>query len=255
MQDLKRLASYAAKGCRAELLRTAETLFGVSNDDGNCSSPSSKPLFGLRMKSLVYITGSITFADLEAGRVSDIDVLDAQVKNWLLRPAAHLAAMTPTIGEQYEHGMSLFALELMFFEPHGQYLGGNDSQGQSGKMFLLAFERFRTWLVSRKQVEADFGEEQAKNVRDWARNGLFHYGQIKDGLLVDIRHMSKGPFYKNPVWEGWLVDPWQLLGEMNEYFDDYIRTLRNPSTAEDQQLIGNFKKTFRRLITAPDGAT
>jgi hypothetical protein len=98
------------------------------------------------MKSLVYITGSITFADLEAGRVSDIDVLDAQVKNWLLRPAAHLAAMTPTIGEQYEHGMSLFALELMFFEPHGQYLGGNDSQGQSGKMFLLAFERFRAWL-------------------------------------------------------------------------------------------------------------
>lgn len=28
MQDLKRLASYAAKGCRAELLRTAETLLG-----------------------------------------------------------------------------------------------------------------------------------------------------------------------------------------------------------------------------------
>ena len=26
--DLKRLASYAAKGCRAELLRTAETLLG-----------------------------------------------------------------------------------------------------------------------------------------------------------------------------------------------------------------------------------
>ena len=32
MQDLKRLASYAAKGCRAELLRTAETLFGVQSD-------------------------------------------------------------------------------------------------------------------------------------------------------------------------------------------------------------------------------
>ncbi len=207
------------------------------------------------MKSLVYITGSITFADLEAGRVSDIDVLDAQVKNWLFRPAAHLAAMTPTIGERYEHGMSLFALELMFFEPHGQYLGGNDSQGQSGKMFLLALERFRAWLVSQKRVDADFGEEQAKNVRDWARNGLFHSGQIKDGLLVDIRHMSKGPFYRNPVWKGWLVDPWQLLRDMNEYFDDYIRTLRNPSTAEDQQLIENFKKTFRRLITAPDGAT
>jgi hypothetical protein len=27
LRDLKRLASYAAKGCRAELLRTAETLF------------------------------------------------------------------------------------------------------------------------------------------------------------------------------------------------------------------------------------
>jgi hypothetical protein len=207
------------------------------------------------MKDLVYITGNVTFAHLEEGRVSDIDVLDAQVKNWLLRPAAHLAAMTPKIGERYEHGMSLFALELMFFEPHGQYLGGTDSQGQSGKMFLLAFERFRAWLVSQKRVETDFGEAQAKNVRDWARNGLFHSGQIKDGLLVDIRHMSKGPFYKNPVRKGWLVDPWQLLQDMNKYFDDYIRTLRNPSTAEDHQLIVNFKKTFRRLITAPDGAT
>jgi hypothetical protein len=207
------------------------------------------------MKSLVYITGSITFADLEAGRVSNIDVLDAQVKNWLFKPAAHLAAMTPTHSERYEHGMSLFALELMFFEPHGQYLDGNDSQGQSGKMFLLAFERFRTWLLARKRVDAAFGENQAKNVCDWARNGLFHSGQIKDGLLVDIRHMSKGPFYKNPVWEGWLVDPWQLLQDMNEYFDDYIRTLRDPSTAGDKKLIENFETTFRRLITAPDGAT
>jgi hypothetical protein len=207
------------------------------------------------MKRIVYITGNITFADLDEGRVSDIDVLSAQAKNWLFRPAEHLADMIPTIGERYEHGMSLFALELMFFEPHGQYLSGSDSQGKSGEIFLLAFERFRAWLVSRNRVEADFDEEQAKKVRDWARNGLFHSGQIKDGLLVDIRQMSMGPFYKNPVWEGWLVDPWQLLQDMNGYFDDYIDTLRKPSTPEDQQLIANFKKTFQRLFTAPDGAT
>jgi len=207
------------------------------------------------MKRLVYITGDITFADLEAERVSKIDVLEAQVKNWLFMPAEHLAAITPTIGKKYEHGMSLFALELMFFEPHGQYLTGKDSQRQSGKLFLHAFDKFRTWLASRNRVDAEFGEEQAKNVHDWARNGLFHSGQIKDGLLVDIRRMSKGPFSKNPKWEGWLVNPWQLLRDIEDYFEDYIYTLRNPSTSEDQQLVENFQQTFRRLITAPDGAT
>ena len=32
LRDLKRLASYAAKGCRAQLLRTAEMLLGVIRD-------------------------------------------------------------------------------------------------------------------------------------------------------------------------------------------------------------------------------
>lgn len=206
------------------------------------------------MKGLVYITGGITFADLDAGRVSPVDVLEAQVRNWLLEPARHLASMKPTIGQRYEHGMSLFALELMFFEPHGQYLTGENSDGQSGRIFLYAFERFRDWLLLRRRISREFGSEQAKQVRDWARNGLFHSGQIKDGLLVDIRNTGSGPFFRNPVWNGWLVDPWQLLDDVDAYFGQYITTLKKPSGLEDEQLVRNFETTFRRLVVAPAGA-
>ena len=67
------------------------------------------------MKHLVYITGNLTFADLEAGRVSKVEVLRQLIRNWLFMPAKHLPEMEPVVGERYEHGMSLFALELMFF--------------------------------------------------------------------------------------------------------------------------------------------
>jgi hypothetical protein len=203
------------------------------------------------MKGLVYITGNITFADLDAARVSHVDVHEAQVRNWLLKPARHLAAMAPTIGRQYEHGMALFALELMFFEPHGQYLTGENSDRQSGRIFLHAFERFRRWLLSRDRIGSDFTPEQATKVRDWARNGLFHSGQIKDGLLVDIRNIGRRPFFKNPLWDGWLVDPWQLLNDVEEYFGQYITILKTPSDPEHQEISKHFERTFQRLLVAP----
>lgn len=206
------------------------------------------------MKGLVYIVGDITFADLEAERASPVDVHEAQVTKWLLQPAQHLASMPPSIGSRYEHGMSLFALELMFFEPHGQYLTGEDSNGRAGEIFSRAFERFRGWLISQRRVQEDFGTTQAHQVRDWARNGLFHSGHIKDGLLVDIRNQGKGPFYRNPVWDGWLVDPWQLLQDIQKYFAEYINVLRNPCSREQQLLLENFLRTFQRLVVAPTGA-
>jgi hypothetical protein len=58
------------------------------------------------MKNLVYIVESITFADLEGGRVPHVDVLEKQVRNWLLKPARHLAYIatlkTPSDPEHQE---------------------------------------------------------------------------------------------------------------------------------------------------------
>lgn len=204
------------------------------------------------MKNLVFITGAITFADLDAGRVSNIEVLKQQVHNWLLAPAKHLAAMEPVIGRQYEHGMSLFALELMFFEPHGQYLSGTDSTGKAGQAFSIGFDRFRSWLQDNNRIGKEFGADEAKKVRNWARNGLFHSGQLKDGLLVDMRRSEKYAFYKNPAWEGWLVDPWNLLNDIEQYFVSYIHALTSASHPEHCSLKSAFEKTFQRLVVAPN---
>ncbi|HEY4211612.1 MAG TPA: hypothetical protein VGM84_09045 [Steroidobacteraceae bacterium] len=203
------------------------------------------------VKHLVYITGRITFGNLDSGRVDPVDVLQEQVRNWLLGPAGRLASMKPSISGQYEHGMSLFALELMFFEPHGQYLSGEDSKRRAGEMFQVGFERFRNWLEANKRVRKEFGPDEGRKVRDWARNGLFHNGQIKDGLLVDIRHVEKYPFYRNPAWNGWLVDPWVLLKDLEQYFESYIDILRSATHPEHGTLKRAFEKTFRRLVVAP----
>jgi hypothetical protein len=203
------------------------------------------------MKHLVYITGNLTFADLEAGRVSKVEVLRQLIRNWLFMPAKHLAEMDPVIGDRYEHGMSLFALELMFFEPHGQFLTGADSKGKAGETFLIGFERFRVWLTSNNRIGQDFGMAESRKVRDWARNGLFHSGYIKDGLLVDIRRSESRPFFKNPMWEGWLVDPWQLLPDLESYCEAFVRELESESDPEHSALYASFEKTFDRMVVAP----
>ncbi|MBE2264833.1 MAG: hypothetical protein IAE64_01110 [Flavobacteriales bacterium] len=203
------------------------------------------------MKDLIYVVGDITFGDLDEGRASPIDVHEAQVTKWLLEPASYLAKMKPTIGVRYEHGMSLFALELMFFEPHGQYITGEDSQGKAGKIFLEGFNRFLEWLKATDRVAENI-DLNASQFLDWSRNGLFHSGQVKDGLLVDIRNLENGPFNKNPAFDGWLVDPWELLKDIREYFLEYINVLRKPVTPEHRQLFANFQKTFDRLIVPPD---
>jgi hypothetical protein len=203
------------------------------------------------MKHLVYITGNLTFADLETGRVSKVEVLRQLLRNWLFAPAKYLAEMEPVIGHRYEHGMSLFALELMFFEPHGQFLTGADSRGKAGEAFLIGFERFRVWLTLNNRIGKDFGVAEGRRVRDWARNGLFHSGHIKDGLLVDIRRSESQPFLKNPLWEGWLVDPWQLLPDLENYFESYILALESESDPEHSVLYASFEKTFDRMVVAP----
>jgi hypothetical protein len=203
------------------------------------------------MKHLVYITGNLTFADLEAGRISKVEVMRHLIRNWLFMPAKHLAEMEPVMGHRYEHGMSLFALELLFFEPHGQFLTGADSQGKAGETFLLGFERFRVWLIGNNRIGQDFGGAEARKVRDWARNGLFHSGHIKDGLLVDIRRSESRSFFKNPIWEGWLVDPWELLKDIESYFESYVRELESESARKDSVFYASFEKTFDRMVVAP----
>ncbi len=203
------------------------------------------------LKNLVYIVAATTFADLEAGRVSKVEIHKQQVRNWLLRPARHLASMEPTVAKNYEHGMALFALELMFFEPHGQYISGENSSGSASATFMIGFKRFCDWLMKREHKAQHFTEENIREIRDQSRNGLFHSGQIKDGLLVDIRRTSKEAFYKNPCWDGWLVDPWNLLSRMEEYFAEYIAILIDENHREYGKLYLPFAKTFDRLVIAP----
>lgn len=199
------------------------------------------------MKNLIYITENISFGDLETGKISPVQVYKKQVKNWLFKPAKCLSDMNDNRFNYYENGISLFILLLTFFESHRQYITGQDSNRNSGRIFATGFDRFKKYIILTGKVDTNFRDFNSSKLYDWARNGLFHNGYIKNGLLVDMRRNKKLVFYNNPLWDGWLVDPWNLLDALETYFEEYTNILENPSHIEYSTLKSNFDKTFERF--------
>lgn len=198
-------------------------------------------------KKLIFITEDITMGDLETGRISSVQVYKKQMTNWLFRPARHLAEMKGDKFNNYENGIALFVLLLTFFESHGQYISGIDSNGKSRQIFRSGFQRFANYITIKNKVDSCFAEFDSSKLYDWARNGLFHNGYIKNGLLVDITKRKKLVFYKDIRFDGWLVDPWIMLDEMESYFTEYMNILEDLSNVEYADLKNNFDKTFERF--------
>jgi len=194
----------------------------------------------------VRITKKISFADLKQGKVSYFDVYESQVNSWIFEPAECLAKLRSN-GDT-DKGMAILALLLMFFEPHGQYLTGNDKGGSKQK-FVFAFERFVQFLIKKKRVKEDIQELKADSFYKFARCGLFHSLKLSNELLINVFDIGGTSILKNPLFsEGWIVSPWILLDDMKAYLEHYVKELKQPASTT---LIENFNKTFNRLLIEP----
>ena len=195
------------------------------------------------MDSLILITKNISFADLTSRRKSSIDVYEEQMKSWIFRPLQQLALDKKIT---FENGYSMFALELLFFEPHGKYLSGNSKTG-SNKTFTLGFESFLKYLQQNNLIDnCTLNKIQVSQFYRISRCGIFHDMTIKSGLLIDSIHSdsSKVFYYKSSV-NRILVSPWNLLDALIKYFDDYIQILKVNNQTNEYK---NFEKTFKTLF-------
>ena len=195
--------------------------------------------------SMIRITREISFQDLQDGKISRFEVYAEQVRAWIFRPAKELAGLR----DDTDKGMAVLALLLMFFEPHGQYLSGKDSQSQSGVTFVKAFDRFVRFLPEGKMMDSEGIKELSDVFWKFARCGLFHSLTLSDKLMIDALGMQKVSLSKNPCLKNsWLVNPWLLLDDMESYLTSYMQDLND---GKDQKLVNNFRATFERLLVEP----
>lgn len=192
---------------------------------------------------IVRITRNLGFDQVQSGAVTPIQAYKIQVKDWIIGPARALATQQP---RNTDYGMAILALELMFFEPHGEFLDGTLSG--SKKRFCAAFDRFRAHLNNCGQLGDDTAMLASEKVYKWARCGLFHSSLLATELLVDAVDFSRRPLAKNPVLQGWLVDPWRLLQCLEEYLEAYAKEVELDQSGV---LAKNFSSTFTKLFNEP----
>ena len=212
---------------------------------------------------LIYITSQITFRDVQQGYPKH-EVLNGELQEWLFRPARILAESSAGNFSAMGTGMALLVLELMFFEHHGQYLTGKNSDAKasvdtkisSSRAFCIGFAAFRDYLVECRGQCADLLDVDPKHLYKLARCGLFHSFSLRWEFLVDARQQSAS-FERNPMPAvgGWLINPWQLLDDLQSYASEYVCALADeahPWWAPDYTHAGgclyeHFERTFDRI--------
>lgn len=196
--------------------------------------------------SLVRITRDLSLQEIHRGTVDPVDVYSKLVEAWIFEPAKQLKRLYPT---NTDHGMALLALLLLYFEPHGQFLTGKSSEGQSKRTFCAAFDAFRAYLSEHHKVPQETSDLLSESFYKWARCGLFHSGRMSNELLVDAVGMSTSCLSKNQILGGWLVNPWQLLTQLQNYNKAYTSQL-SAASANDQWK-KNFLQTYQVLLKEP----
>jgi|688.fasta_scaffold288131_2 hypothetical protein len=183
---------------------------------------------------LIYIAPGLTFADLRDGTITKPDVLRAELNEWLFRPLHVLGKVSAGKFGDMGCGMAMLLLELTFFEHHGQYITGKDSdinadppvKISSTDAFIAGFNALRQYLVDIGRGTPDLASLDAKSLYKFGRCGLFHSFNLRWEFLVDARQVSAS-FERNthPDVGGWLINPWRMREDLESYASSYIDAL------------------------------
>jgi hypothetical protein len=201
---------------------------------------------------LVRITSNprLSFDDLKKGEASYPQAYKIQIQAWLLKPVDDLSRDKET---KADNGMAAFAVLLMFFEPHGEYLTGNDRDYKSNRSrFCKAFDTFLRSLTPEERGAAP----ESKSIWTWARCGLFHSTKLDNNLLVDTINCGTGIFTTKQLQlnkrreskQVCLVNPWRMRKYLERYVDEYCRIIEEEL---DEKLTKSFHITFQRLLGEP----
>lgn len=203
--------------------------------------------------SQIHVSPKYTVEDVATQRVDAVDVLEDQVEGWIFQPADTLRQIGTGVNTDAVHhnGMAILALELLFFEPHGQFLRGTDLEG-SAATFKTGFNKYKRYLSreysSQEREFTSYQDFSAKKLYQLGRCGLFHSAQLKYGLLVHPEVQGKLAFRYEPGVPAWIINPWPLLDSLRAYFKQYLTELRTspPSTKRepfDKMMNASFRDT------------
>jgi hypothetical protein len=172
--------------------------------------------------------------DFPSGLTLDdkIEVFIARVDGWLLGPAREMIAM----GVGYR-GFALLAMVTSYFEMIAKYRDGFTKARKSGYYFKQGLQ-----LVFPEMSLPD-AEDLLLALYDKVRNGLYHVGMTKPGvILVDPDFCPGSIAYKEE--QGTIaIAPDTLVDDLSIHFKDFANELRNPA---NQELRSNFEKRFDR---------
>jgi hypothetical protein len=202
-----------------------------------------------RNQEQIRVVRDITYGMILSGEVAHHSVLEAQVCEWIIRPARHLAALRDVNIRDTDHGIALLSLLMLFFEPHGQYLSGRDSRSTSQITFESGLQRFLNWLHSQHRLALAPSTISSEDFYKFARCGLLHSAQLKGEFLVDAKCLrNESIYHNNHLGSGWLINPWRLLEDLEDYFKDYIMVISDSSHADYASLRTPFDASFKRLV-------
>lgn len=206
-------------------------------------------------KGLFWITKDLDFDDILHGKISYPQAYLRQNRGWITAAADILAQDRA----HFDMGIALLSIQLMFFEPHGYYLGGegmknrNSRTGQlewaSKKSFKLGFGRFVDYLRSADMIDSSITAEELDSIYKWARCGSMHALTMSSELVINSYNSDGYVLSKKRHNKMLLIDPWKMLLHLKPYLAAYVETVEGTDPISPMRT--NFNYTFDELIIRP----
>jgi hypothetical protein len=190
----------------------------------------------------VRLTSGVALEDILSKRIRYEDAFKEQCQEWIIKPCKQLALVKK---DNTNFGMAIWLILLSFFEAHGQYLSGKSSDGQSSVFFQNGFNAFKGYLVE-KYPQINLNQMDTAELYKFVRCGLFHSGVMHKKFLIDCAGVAQQSFEPNTLHSGWLINPWLLIDDLEEYVNHYLNQI-----SQNMDMENNFKKTFERLVVDP----
>lgn len=188
---------------------------------------------------MVKISKNYTNCDLASGKVSSVEVFEDRLRYWLLEPLKRIRKI-----DCDDYDFIILTSIFPMFDCLGMFLTGQSSKGQTKKMFQKGFEE----IVWNQDLASDTSNSQDKDIvirhlYEHVRNGLAHSGITRDKIIIEELKDKPMDFRLKESGDVDVVsiDPWKLLDVFEEWFNNYIRDLKNGGDK-----LKNFEKTWNR---------
>lgn len=186
---------------------------------------------------LYFVVEGLSLTDVLNAKALDqkIEIYKKLIRFWFLTPASKLTSS----GDRSDK-MAAFALQLAFFEPHGNCIS---TKGGNGEKFKRGLEHFLNYLSNENQINLNKAEIDVVKNEMWdnARCGIFH-ALTPRGVSVDYFDMFKNIF--NIFGGKVIINTTQLSLCLQKYIDIYFFNM----SSEEQT---NFLRHYNEIVLAP----